>query len=84
MPTNDSRLSRRGTSVVSWGIGFVREISMSDSSASSLATFLSRHSRLFVLTGAGMSTDSGIPDYRDEQGAWKRSPPMRCWWWARR
>ncbi|MCK0715269.1 NAD-dependent protein deacetylase [Chromohalobacter sarecensis] len=49
---------------------------MSDSSTSSLATFFSRHSRLFVLTGAGMSTDSGIPDYRDEQGAWKRSPPM--------
>ncbi|MDV6318181.1 NAD-dependent protein deacetylase [Chromohalobacter sp. HP20-39] len=49
---------------------------MSDSSVSSLTTFLSRHSRLFVLTGAGMSTDSGIPDYRDEQGAWKRSPPM--------
>jgi NAD-dependent SIR2 family protein deacetylase len=35
-----------------------------------------RHRRLFVLSGAGMSTASGIPDYRDTTGAWKRSPPV--------
>jgi NAD-dependent SIR2 family protein deacetylase len=37
-----------------------------------LSDFLERHSRLFVLTGAGCSTDSGIPDYRDLNGEWKR------------
>jgi NAD-dependent SIR2 family protein deacetylase len=38
----------------------------------SLREFLDRYSRLFVLTGAGVSTDSGIPDYRDADGEWKR------------
>lgn len=37
---------------------------------------LPRPARLFVLTGAGCSTPSGIPDYRDASGQWKRSPPM--------
>jgi NAD-dependent SIR2 family protein deacetylase len=41
-----------------------------------LEQFLARHTRLFVLTGAGCSTDSGIPDYRDADGAWKRAGPM--------
>jgi len=41
-----------------------------------LAAFAHRHPHLLVLTGAGCSTDSGIPDYRDAQGQWKRAPPM--------
>jgi len=32
---------------------------------------------VLVLSGAGVSTESGIPDYRDERGQWKRSPPMQ-------
>lgn len=41
-----------------------------------LADFLERHPRLLVLTGAGCSTDSGIPDYRDTNGDWKRAQPV--------
>ncbi len=43
---------------------------------SKLQDFIDRHQRLFVLTGAGCSTNSGIPDYRDADGNWKRVQPM--------
>jgi NAD-dependent SIR2 family protein deacetylase len=45
-------------------------------SASILRDWLDRHERIFVLTGAGVSTASGIPDYRNTDGAWKRTPPV--------
>ncbi|MBD8879577.1 NAD-dependent protein deacetylase [Rhodanobacter sp. 7MK24] len=41
-----------------------------------LQAFVETHPRLFVLTGAGCSTASGIPDYRDRDGQWKRTPPV--------
>ena len=44
---------------------------------SSLAAFIRRCPRLFILTGAGISTESGIPDYRDREGAWKRKQPVQ-------
>jgi NAD-dependent SIR2 family protein deacetylase len=41
-----------------------------------LADFIERHPRLVVLTGAGCSTGSGIPAYRDDEGAWAHRRPM--------
>ena len=42
----------------------------------SLTEFVAKHPDLLVLTGAGLSTASGIGDYRGEDGAWKRRPPV--------
>lgn len=46
-------------------------------SANALLEFVQRYPRLLVLTGAGISTDSGIPDYRDRNGEWKRKQPVQ-------
>lgn len=59
-----------------------------------LQDFVDRSKRLVVLTGAGCSTDSGIPDYRSPGGAWTRHKPIsygsfvrsaevRRFYWAR-
>lgn len=47
------------------------------SDISALADFLHQHPRLFVLTGAGISTGSGIPGYRDRDGQWTRADPVQ-------
>jgi NAD-dependent SIR2 family protein deacetylase len=53
-----------------------RPIDSADPSAH-LPAFIRRYNRIFVLTGAGCSTDSGIPDYRDASGNWKRPQPVQ-------
>ena len=45
--------------------------------AERLADWCRGRRRLLVITGAGCSTESGIPDYRDVSGAWKRRPPVQ-------
>lgn len=42
-----------------------------------LYDFVERHPRLFVLTGAGISTASGIPGYRDAHGQWQGKSPIQ-------
>jgi NAD-dependent deacetylase len=39
-----------------------------------LAARIRSASRVMVLTGAGISTDSGIPDFRGPQGLWTKDP----------
>ncbi|MCA1246550.1 NAD-dependent protein deacetylase [Massilia sp. MS-15] len=62
--------------------------------AGRLADFLARYPRTLVLTGAGLSTASGIPDYRDRDGTrrgrlpvqgpeFRRSEAIQRRYWAR-
>jgi len=48
-----------------------------DYQCESLADFLADTESLTVLSGAGVSTGSGIPDYRDLNGAWKHAEPIQ-------
>lgn len=44
--------------------------------AGQLLDWARQHPRWLVITGAGCSTEVGIPDYRDPTGQWKRTPPV--------
>jgi NAD-dependent deacetylase len=56
---------------------------MSESAAAAVgqveeaARWLRHAQRILVFTGAGISTESGIPDYRGPNGLWKRQDPSR-------
>ncbi|HET8553204.1 MAG TPA: NAD-dependent protein deacetylase [Rhodanobacteraceae bacterium] len=49
---------------------------MPDFPVAHLVDWLRACSRVAVITGAGVSTASGIPDYRDADGQWKRAQPV--------
>ncbi len=46
------------------------------SQADQLVEFLRACSKILVFTGAGISTGSGIPDFRGPAGVWKRRQPV--------
>ena len=47
---------------------------MPDPELGTVAGWLADASRTVVLTGAGVSTESGIPDFRGPNGIWTRDP----------
>lgn len=47
-----------------------------DNPIDQLAQLLADHQRILVFTGAGISTASGIPDYRGPHGVWKTRQPV--------
>ncbi|MGH7025541.1 MAG: SIR2 family NAD-dependent protein deacylase [Caulobacteraceae bacterium] len=46
------------------------------SGADKLARMIEEAARLVVFTGAGMSTESGVPDFRGPGGVWSRMKPI--------
>src|SRR5688572_30141082 len=44
--------------------------------AEQLSSLLARSSRAVVFTGAGISTESGIPDFRSPGGVWSKMSPI--------
>ena len=45
-----------------------------DASIEIVRGWIQQAERIVVLTGAGISTDSGIPDFRGPKGLWTQNP----------
>jgi NAD-dependent deacetylase len=62
-------LARRGTFAKLAGMAIDREVA-------ELSRAIARARRTVVFTGAGISTESGIPDFRSPGGIWTRMAPI--------
>jgi NAD-dependent deacetylase len=57
-------------------MGFVKLGDMIDRDLSALQSLLGRARHAVIFTGAGISTESGIPDFRSPGGLWTRHAPI--------
>lgn len=55
-------------------IGTVKDKNFSADDSDQVAEWLQQAERVVVFSGAGISTDSGIPDFRGPNGLWTRNP----------
>ncbi len=56
------------------GVGTPRDPGVDDGLIEEVRGWVEQAQRVVVLTGAGISTDSGIPDFRGPKGVWTRNP----------
>src|SRR6185437_7640131 len=47
-----------------------------NSAVAELSRLIARAKRVVVFTGAGISTESGVPDFRSPGGVWSRMKPI--------
>lgn len=71
---NQRARGEKGYLAVDWDSSMARD--QIDAAARSIAFWLMEARTAVAFTGAGVSTESGIPDFRSPQGIWARSTPV--------
>lgn len=67
---------REGGKIVSAGNGSANEFGSAKGSGAALADMIVEARKVVVFTGAGISTESGIPDFRSPGGLWTKNAPI--------
>ena len=55
-------------------VGTLQVVDITEADLDTIASWLRDAHAIVVLTGAGISTDSGIPDFRGPDGVWTKNP----------
>jgi len=72
----NSKLSGSGNSLRIPHLRAHQQCEVASADTAQLHDWLAHHQQTLVLTGAGCSTASGIPAYRDHSGNWQRRDPI--------